>query len=221
MSETQAPAKVTKAKPEVTEVTLNDGRVVKFTGKKNLNKEYTSDTKAGTVKAVFDFRTGDTLAFETGIDDLEMLLQCAGHGIIQKGGDECSKVKALENGEPDVESMVVAVESVLTRLANTAASLDDRWFAATEGGDGFSGASVVIRAIMEATSKDAPFVKAYLEKKLEAGKAEGLTRQKLYQAYRKPGSKTAAIIARMEQEKLAATTTSVDPDADLAEMAAA
>ena len=94
--------------------------------------------------------------------------------------------------------------------------------------DGFSGASVVIRAIMEASGKDATFVKAFLEKKLADSKAEAeanggkpITRQGIYAAYRKPGTKIAAIIARMEQEKLAATAVDVDADADLKEMAKA
>ena len=224
MSEAQATAKTTKAKPEVTEVTLNDGRTAKFVGKRNLNKSHSIDTAAGTVTTTFDFRTGDTIAFTTGIDDLEMLLNMAGHGAEQKGGDETAKVKALENGEPDIDSMVIAVENIVSRLSNTEASFDDRWYAETAAGDGFSGASVVIRAIMEASGKDAPFVKAFLEKKLVDDKAAGgqLTRQKLYNAYRKPGTKIAAIIARMEQEKLAASTATatVDADADLAAMTA-
>jgi hypothetical protein len=215
-------AKTTKAKPEVTEVTMNDGRVVKFVGKRNLNKDYTIDEGAGTVTAIFDFRTGDTVKFTTGIDDLEMLLTCAGHGAIQKGGDETSKVKALENGEPDLESQVLAVEAVVARLSNTAASLDDRWYKETEAGDGFSGASVVIKAIMEFSAENgkpltAPEVKAMIEKRLEKGKTDEppLTRQRLFQAYRKPGTKIAAIISRMEQEKLAATAPKIDVDAEL------
>lgn len=207
-----------KPKPEVTPVTMKDGRVVPFVGKRNLNKDYKIDAANGTVAATFDFRNGESHTFTTGIDDVEMLLTLAGHGAVQKGGDETSKVKALENGEPDVDSMSLAVGAVLARLSNRAAELKDRWFAESAAGDSFSGAAVVVRAISEATGKDIDFVKSYLEKKLEAGKAEGLTRQKLYQAYRKPGSKTAIIIARMEQEKLAEATKGVDVDAALEEM---
>lgn len=229
---TATPAKAAKAKPEVTKVKMNSGRECAFTGKTKLNKDYEIDANKGVVTASFDFRNGQELVFSTGIDDMDMLLTLAGHGIIQKGGDETSKVKpAVPGGEVAVEDMAVAVESVLTRLANTAASLTERWYAERSEGDGFSGASVVMQAILEATNvaaeaagkdpKDMAWVKAWLEKKLEAGKAEGLTRQKLYNSYRKPGTKTAAIIARIEQERLAAQATSIDADADIEAAAAA
>ena len=217
MTEATTPVKApAKPKAEVTKVTMTDGREVEFAGKRNMNKGFTIDAHKGEVTALFDFRTGDTLGLTITKHD-PMLLQLAGHGLIQKGGDEAAGVKD-DAGNPDVPSMVLAVESILKRLANTEATLDDRWFAETAAGDGFSGASVVIRAIMEASGKDQAFVKAFLEKRLEAGKAEGLTRQKMYAAYRKPGTKTGTIVARMEQEKLAANTSSIDADAELAEM---
>ena len=67
--------------------------------------------------------------------------------------------------------------------------------------------------------KDVAFVKSFLEQKLEAGKASGLTRQKLYAAFRAPGTKTAPIIARLEAEK-ASKDSGVDGDAALNEMMA-
>lgn len=221
---TTAAAAPKKPAVEITKVKMTDGREVDFAGKRNLNKDFTVGDNE--VTARFDFRTGDTLSLAIKAGD-PMLLQLAGHGLVQKAGDEAAGVKD-EQGQPDVPSMVLAIESVLKRLANTDASVEDRWFAERAAGDGFSGASVVLKAIMEATKGSPKYpdgmsleqVKAFLDQKLEAGKAEGLTRQKLYAAYRKPGSKTAAIIARMEQEKLAAATSSVDADADLAALTA-
>lgn len=211
-----------KPKTEVTKVTMKDGREVEFAGKRNLNKSFKIAEDGSGVGATFDFRTGDTLSLTVSKDD-PLVLQLAGHGLVQKAGDEAAGVKDA-NGQPDVPSMVLAIESVLKRLANTNAAMDDRWFAESAAGEGFSGASVVIRAIMEATGKDQEFVKAFLEKKLADDKATTppgtLNRQKLYASFRKPGSKTAAIIERMEREKLAAATTGVDADAELEAMTA-
>jgi hypothetical protein len=214
----QAPEAAKKPKTEVTKVTMKDGREVGFAGKRNLNKDFKiADDKSG-VTATFDFRTGDTLSLTVSRDD-DMILQLAGHGLVQKAGDEAAGVKDAQ-GQPDVPSMVLAIEAILNRVANTEASLEDRWYAETAEGGGFSGASVVIKAIMEATGKELDFVKAFLEKRLNDDKAAKgtLTRQKLYASFRKPGTKTAAIIERMEREKLAAATTGVDADAELAAM---
>ena len=216
MNDTTGAVTTAKAKTEVTKVKMLDGREVDFAGKRNINKGFTLGEDS--VTATFDFRTGDTLSLEIMRDD-PMILQLAGHGLVQKGGDEAAGVKD-EVGNPDVPSMVLGVEAILNRIADTGKSLDDRWYAETAAGDGFSGASVVIKAIMEASGKDQTFIKGFLEKKLEAGKGEGLTRQKMYAAYRKPGTKTGIILARMEQEKLAAASSSVDADAELAEMVA-
>ena len=188
------------------------------------------------IDITFDFRTGDTLSYAVGVHDLEMLLHLAGHGVEQKAGDETAGVKDETTGKPDVEAMYFAVENILMRMGKAEAPFKDRWYAERAAGDGFSGAGTVIRAICETLTgadgkpfvgkdgkpRDLAWVKSFLEAKLTEDKASGgsLTRQKLYAAYRLPGTKTAPIIARLEQEKLAAqASTTVDVNADLEEMA--
>lgn len=205
-----------KKKPEEIKVKLSDGREATFVGKRNINKDFKVN-KDGSVTATFDFRTGDTLSLTIEPND-PMMAQLAGHGLIQKGGDEAAGVKDAA-GNPDVPSMVLAVESVLKRLADKSKEMKDRWFAEAAAGDGFSGAGVVVRALMEVTGKDAEFVKGYLERKLEAGAKDGLTRQKMYQAFRRSG-KVAEVIARMEKEKAEKETPAIDADAALAELSA-
>lgn len=219
MTEATAAKAPAKPKAEVTKVTMDDGREVEFVGKRNLNKDFKVN-EDGSVTASFDFRTGTALSLTIDEDD-PMLAQLAGHGLVQKGGDEAAGVKN-EDGTPDVASMALAVEAILKRIANREATIEDRWYAETAAGDSFSGASVVIKAIAEATEKTVEWVKGFLEKKLAADKAAGgtLTRQKLYQSFRKPGTKTAAIIERLEREKLAGAAAAVDADAELAAMAA-
>ena len=88
-----------------------------------------------------------------------------------------------------------------------------------EAGESLAGASIVIRAICEATGKSISDVRAFLDGKLEAAKARGekLTRQALYASFRNPASKTGAIIKRMEEEK-ASKSNAVNADDLLAEM---
>lgn len=213
-SATSEAAKTAKPKPEVVKVTMTDGRVVEFVGKRLLDKNYT--TEGDSVTATFDFRNGETRKVKVDLGD-PILFKFAGHGIVQKIGDETAGVKN-EDGSPDVDSMVVAVDSIISRLAGTG-SVEDRWYAERAAGDGFSGASVVIKAIMEASGKDVAFVKGFLDKKLAAGKESGLTRQKLYASFRAPGTKTAPIIERLEKEKKAPAP-AVNADDALAEMTA-
>jgi len=200
---TAAEAKPAKAAPVVQKVTMQDGRTVDFVGKRRMIKETSENGTSATVR--FDFVNGDTRSITVDLTD-PLALKLLAHGIAQKVGDETA-------GEKEVGDMVLAVDAILERLSK------GEWGIERGASDGFSGASVVIKALCEATGKDVAFVKDFLEKKLEAGKASGLTRQKLYAAFRAPGTKTAPIIARLEAEK-ASKDSGVDGDAALNEMMA-
>lgn len=210
---TEATPKAKKAPAEVTKVTMEDSRIVDFVGKRKMLKDATAGEDFAQV--VFDFVNGSTRTAKVALGD-KLLFRLAAHGLAQKVGDETA-------GEDSVDDMVVGVDAMLERLSK------GEWGAERKAGDGFSGASVVIKAIMEATRGSPKYpegmtltqVKEFLEGKLAASKAAGdeppLTRQKLYQSFRKPGSKTAAIIERLEKEK-ASGETAIDADAALAEI---
>jgi hypothetical protein len=180
-----------------------DGREVGFAGKRKMVKEIHIGPDSATVR--FDFRNGETRSFTTTIGD-PLFLQLAGHGAAQKIGDETAGVE-------DVDDMTVAVDDMIARLRA------GEWGATRTAGDSFAGASVVIRAICEVTGKAVSDVKAFLQGKLDKAKAAGqrLTRNELYASFRRPGSKTAEVIARLEAEK-AAKASSVDADELMAEM---
>lgn len=212
MSEVQQAATATK-KPatEYEEVKMEDGRTVKFAGKRQIDKTVEIDEKAGAVAVRFDFRNGKTLTIKSVDLTPELQLMALGHGLSQKCGDEAA-------GEKDIDDIVVAVEDVMTRLKN------GDWKVAREAGDSFAGSSIVIKAIGEATGKSAEEVKAFLQSKLEASKkaaetngSKALTRAELYASFRNPTSKTGKIIARLEAEK-AAKAAKVNADELLAEM---
>jgi hypothetical protein len=194
MSEAQTAAPATKTPVERTEIKMEDGRTVSFAGKRQADKTVTIDTAAGTVEVQIDFRNGKTVKVTSGELDEATLLMAMGHGLSQKVGDEYS-------GEKEVDDMYLAADDMVQRLKK------GEWTAPRAAGDGFSGASIVIKAIVEATGKTVEWVKAFLNGKLEAAKAKGekLSRADLYNSFRNPASKTGVIIKRLEEERLAKT----------------
>lgn len=207
MSETETQAKAAKKETVYEAVTMTDGRVVNFPGNRQVDKTIEVDVEAKTFTLRFDFRNGQTRALSSTELDVATILQSAAHGAGQKTGDSWASIK-------EVDDMVLACDEMYDRLRK------GEWFKAGEGsGDSLAGASVVIKAIVEATGKSLEFVKDFLNKKLEAAKAKGekLSRQELYNSFRNPATKTGAIIKRLEEEKLSKST-KVDSGALLAEI---
>jgi len=184
-AEQAAPAKP-KVKPEVTEVQMTDGRKVSFVGKKQLLKTVLESEHP---EVRFDFRNGETRTFRV---PRVLLHRFASHGASQKIGDECSGVEKIDD-------MVLAVDDIIGRLDK------GEWGAARKVGDSFSGASMVIKAICEVSKKSVEEVKAFLQGKLDKAKERGepLSRAALYASFRKPGTKTGDLIAKMEAEDAA------------------
>lgn len=207
----------TKTKTEVQMVKMEDGREVGFAGKRRLVKDYIIDEskitidggvmqiEAGAVKGVYDFRNGATRSFDI---PLQFLVQFAGHGQLQKYGDELAAPADKPLSEDD---MVLALEDLDSRIQAGS------WTEKREGGGGVSGASFVVKALMEVTGKDQAFVKTYLDGQL--AKTPGLTRPALYAAFR-ADPKVKEIIRRMEDEKESSKQPKVDTGSVLAGMAA-
>jgi hypothetical protein len=140
-----------KTKTEAEKVTMEDGRVVEFAGKRKMLKE-SLFTEGEAPKVRFDFRNGKVRVFT--VDKL--IPQFAAHGASQKIGDETA-------GEDDVDDMVLAVDEIIERLNN------GEWAVKREGG-GFAGVSVLMLALMEHSGKDEATVKAFLKPKSHAEK---------------------------------------------------
>lgn len=200
MSETQvedstAAAAAKKPATERTAVKMEDGSTVEFAGARQVNKSYSTDEASGVVTARFDFRNGAVRKVSSDQLTKELLLRLVGHGLVQKVGDEWSGVKELDD-------IVLTADEIIGRL------LKGEWGTVREGGDSMAGAGIVIKAVCEVTGKTSEEIKAFLQGKLDAAKAKGekLSRQDLYKAFRAPGSKTAAVIRRLEEAKLAASS---------------
>ena len=177
-------------KPETTveTVTLTDGRIVDFAGKRKLLKE-SSVTADGKVAVRLDFRNGETRLFT--IPDA-LLNRFAAHGAEQKLGDEIA-------GLNDVEDCVLAVDELIDRLYN------GEWSIKREA-NGMAGTSVLVRALVEHTGKTVDAIKQFLSGKSQAEKVALRNNPKI-----KP------IVERIEAEK-ASKKANVDTDAMLGEL---
>jgi len=182
-----ASAKPTKAKPEVTEVTI-DGRKVQFAGKRKMLKE-SLFPEGSNPQVRLDFISGKSILFT--LPD-SLLAKFAAHGAEQKLGDETA-------GTQDVDDMYEDVSALVERLNK------GEWRTERQGG-GFSGISILIKALMEVTGKTDEQVKAWIKDKTPADKAA-----------LKNSPKVKPVYDRLEAEK-AAGAAKVDTDALLGEL---
>ena len=175
-----------KKEPVINTVTMNDGRVVDFVGKRRLLKE--SFMTDGRVQVRLDFVNGETRTFT--LPD-SLLEKFAAHGAEQKLGDEIAGVE-------DVEDAVLAIDELIDRLYN------GEWGVARDK-SGLAGASILLRALVETSGKSVEEIKAFLKDKTPAQKAALRNNAKI-----KP------VVDRLEAEKAAKTQKkagSIDTDA--------
>lgn len=177
-----------KVETAVETVTMTDGRIVEFAGKRKLLKT-TNVGADGKVSVQLDFRNGETRLFT--VPD-NMLGRFAGHGAEQKLGDEIA-------GLQDTDDCVIAVDELIDRLYN------GEWGVKREA-NGMAGTSVLVRALVEHTGKTVDQIKAFLANKNQAEKVALRNNPKV-----KP------IVERIEAEK-ASKKASVDTDALLDEL---
>ena len=180
----------TKTETQVETVTMTDGRIVDFAGKRKLLKE-SSVNADGKVQVRLDFRNGETRLFT--LPDA-LLNKFAAHGAEQKLGDEIA-------GLTDTEDCVLAVDELIDRLYN------GEWSVKREA-NGMAGTSVLVRALVEHTGKTVDAIKQFLSGKSQAEKVALRNNPKI-----KP------IVERIEAEK-ASKKANVDTDAMLGELEA-
>lgn len=179
---------MSKAETAVETVTMQDGLIVEFAGKRKLLKE-SLQLPDGKVQVRLDFRNGETRLFT--IPD-NMLAKFAAHGAEQKLGDEIA-------GLTDTDDCVIAVDELIDRLYN------GEWGVKRES-NGMAGTSVLVRALVEHTGKTVEQIKTFLSGKSQAEKVALRNNPKI-----KP------IVERIEAEK-ASKAAKVDTDAMLGEL---
>lgn len=180
--------KTTKPATAIESVTMDDGRVVEFAGKRKLLKE--SFVEGDNVKVRMDFRNGETRTFTI---PASLSQKFAAHGAEQKLGDEIA-------GLDDLDDAVLAIDDLMDRLNK------GEWNQKREGGS-MSGTSILARALVESTGKTMEEVKTFLGKKSQAEKVALRGNPKI-----KP------IVERLEAEKAAKGTSKIDTDSLLGEL---
>lgn len=176
------------AEVEKINVTMTDGREVAFSTKQKLVKESSITDDAIVVR--LDFRNGQTRNFEI---PEALLDRFAAHGAEQKLGDAIA-------GETDLEDAIASVDALIAQLSA------GEWNIKRAKGE-FSGVSVLLRALVEASGKPVESLRAWLAAKTQAEKMA--LRQS---ATLKP------IIERLEAEKTSKSKNAVDTDSLLGEI---
>ena len=177
-----------KVETVIETVTMQDGSIVEFAGKRKLLKS-SSVSADGKVSVKMDFRNGPTRVFT--VPDT-LLAKFAAHGAEQKLGDEIA-------GLDDIDDCVLAVDDLIDRLYN------GEWGVKREA-NGMAGTSVLARALVELTGKTRDQIKTFLSAKTQAEKV----------ALRN-SAKVKPIVERLESEK-AQKGSKVDTDALLGEL---
>lgn len=160
------------AKTEYTSVTMDDGRVVEFAGKRKMLKE--SILEADRTQVRIDFVNGETRIFTLGE---ALFAKFAAHGAEQKIGDEIA-------GLTDVDDCVLAVDELMERLDG------GEWSVKRET-NGMAGTSVLAKALIEHTGKSPQAIKEFLASKTQAEKVA-----------LRGNAKIAPIVARLEADKV-------------------
>lgn len=155
MTEVAQEAVQETAKREVRKVTMEDGRVLEFAGKRKIQKEAIIEN--GKLFLRFDFSNGAVRKYP--VRD-EHILQFAGHGGLQKYGDEVA-------GEDDVEDAILAIDDLHERVHGRG-----EWNVKREGKGSFSGVSMLVKALVELSggSKSVDEVKEFLRNKSREAK---------------------------------------------------
>lgn len=193
-----------KAEPVITTVTMDDGRVVDFPGKRKLQKTSTISAD-GVVTVRMDFLNGETRTFTV---PASLVARFAAHGAEQKLGDQIAGLKGKDGGDADIDDCVFAIDELTDRLNK------GEWSLTAAAGAGMAGSSALAKALVEHTGKPMEKIKEFLSKRSHADKM----------ALRKDNPKIKAIVDRIEAEKAARSTSKgspIDTNALLGELEAA
>jgi hypothetical protein len=178
-----------KKAPEVEIVELEDGTKGEFVGKRKLNKSYVLKDNGDLDHLRFEFRNGRVLMISV---PPALLGQFAGHGGIQKYGDELAGMKPAEGqDEVDIDDMVLEMEKLDESIQA------GKWSTRKEG-DGMGGTSILIKALLEYSGRTIDQVKAFLkDKDIKFKIALRLDDKKR----NKSGQTMAEIVKKIEAEK--------------------
>lgn len=180
-----------KGETQYTTVTMDDGRVVDFAGKRKMIKD-TLFNEDGSVAVRMDFVNGESRTFKL---PAELMLKFAGHGAEQKLGDEIAGVQ-------DVEDCVLAIDELTERLNK------GEWGVTRVAGNSIAGTSILARALVEHSGKGMDAIKAFLKDKSQAQKIALRNNPAI-----------SVIVARLEADKVRKNKSDINTEEMLGELA--
>jgi hypothetical protein len=140
--------------PEREEVSMTDGSIVSFSEKQRMKKDV--NVVDGRVVLTVAFRNGDIRNFTL---PERLVLQAACHGFSQKVGDYVA-------GTKEIEDMVLGIDEIGEQIC-----AKGEWNSVREGGgSALSGASTLLKALVQVTGKSVEYVKDWLKDKTPAQK---------------------------------------------------
>lgn len=148
-----------KAETQVNTVKMDDGTIVDFPGKRQMQKTSTIAAD-GTVSVRLDFVNGEWRLFQI---PASLLLKFAAHGAEQKLGDHIAGLKGKDGGEADIDDKVFAIDELMERLNA------GEWRVETAG-SGLAGVSILAKALAEVNGIGMDKVKAFLKDRTQAEK---------------------------------------------------
>lgn len=190
MAETQAGTK----KTEYLAVKMSDGREVNFPLKRRMLKErlVEKDTNGNATRigVRFDWVNGNTL---TVFVPEHQVAEAAAHGYMQKLGDEGTSVKKEDGTSGDPEDVQLAIEDLHERLSEAGSEWN-----MVRTGEGFGGASVLMKALIEWSGMSAEQVKEFLKGKSQQ---EKIALREKSDRPGKTGATIKEIVTRLEADK--------------------
>lgn len=166
-----------KKETEITPITMTDGTIVDFPGKRQLMKE--TFVEGDRIGLKVSFRNGEQRSYYL---PAALVAKAAAHGMSQKYGDEIAGLKDDEGKDADLDDKVLAMDQLDARVQK------GEWAAERQAGT--AGLGILLRAMVKVTGKSVEGLKTFL-----AGKTPAQQRAL------RDSPKYAPVIAEMKAER--------------------
>lgn len=203
MTDTTATAAATpapKAKTVYRDVTMADGSIVKFPEKRKLSRSVVRSPDGQGAILHIDADNGEQRDYPL---NPRMFFEYISLGALEK----FSQI----NGQNSVEDQLSELDALHQRV-----NVTGEWAKPSES-DSFSGTHLVVRAMGIVTGKTKAEILAYIDKKLEEGKAQKLSRQKLYEIIA-ANERFAPTVKQLQEEAAAKAKDTPQPSVDIGDL---
>ena len=189
----------TRTKTEYRDVTMQDGSTVKFPTKRFILREVVREGDSVVLKV--NAVNGEQRSY---VANPKMYFNYVAQGMADKFGQEI-------DSKLSVEDQLAQLDALHNRV-----NVECDWTKPSEA-DSFSGTHIVVRAMGNVTGKSREEITEYIERKLEEGKANKLSRQQLYRIISE-NPRFSAEVAKLEAEAKAKQEAKAKPEVDVSDI---